>query len=179
MSTASSIRHIGSSSFRGLQDVLARFVARYIRPDDAHDIVQDTWLAAMNYRGESSRKTYLIAIARRKVAEYFRGRYRRRTLVDMDVAELEVMDITMSFTDIVAERRAARELHEAVRELPPEFRVVVELYLEGKGALEISAELGVNYNTVRSRLSRSRGLLRKRLGAGLVERATGGVHEDG
>ena len=60
-------------------DALYRFAfAKTSRRDIAEDLVQETFVAAVrqsgSFRGESSRRTWLFAILRRKVADHFRRR---------------------------------------------------------------------------------------------------------
>lgn len=49
----------------------------------AEDLVQDTFIAALTarsrYRGDSSEKTWLTAILKNKITDFFRKRYRQRT----------------------------------------------------------------------------------------------------
>jgi len=63
-----------------------------------------------------------------------------------------------------------REVFEAVLSLPPKYRDVVYLhYYEEYTAPEISRILGKNVNTIYTLLSRSKQMLRKKLGGGGYE----------
>ena len=61
--------------------------------------------------------------------------------------------------------REQREVLQAVLALPVAYRDVIYLhYYEGYSAPEIAGILGKNVNTVYTRLTRARGLLRQALG---------------
>jgi RNA polymerase sigma-70 factor (ECF subfamily) len=57
-----------------------------------------------------------------------------------------------------------RILHEAIAALPEPYRRSVELFhVHGLGVADVAAALGVNVNTVKTRLARGRGLLQRAL----------------
>ena len=57
-------------------------MARVMSEEYARDLVQETFLSALrtyeNFRGESSEKTWLIAILKRKIVDYYRKQSRAR-----------------------------------------------------------------------------------------------------
>ncbi len=150
--------------------------ARLVGPADAEDVVQETFLRAWHglerFRGESSLKTWLYAIALN------RARARHGTLARLRAVFIPGKareDDTFSSLDnaadpalspeevaVLAERR--RRLREAIRALPDEFRMAVVLRdLEGLSYEEVAEVLGVPVGTVRSRLARGRALLKEKL----------------
>jgi RNA polymerase sigma-70 factor (ECF subfamily) len=150
--------------------------ARLVGPMDAEDIVQETFLRAWHglerFRGESSLKTWLYAIALNR-ARARHGRLARlravftqgRTKEDDPFASLDnAADPALSPEEntLITERR--RRLREALRTLPDEFRTAVVLRdLEGLSYEEVAGVLGVPIGTVRSRLARGRALLKEKL----------------
>lgn len=69
---------------RSSQAEVWRLVAHLIGAPDADDVTQDVylraWRAVSSFRGESSARTWLLAIARRTCADELRRRVRRRRL---------------------------------------------------------------------------------------------------
>jgi RNA polymerase sigma factor, sigma-70 family len=135
---------------------------------EAEDIAQETFVRAhralAEFRGDSSLSTWLYAIASRLClnrlasAEYRIARSHNVGGVD-DLIGLEEEpggDLER------AEREAA--LRRAIGELPEERRIVVVLRdLEGLSYEEIATALGLELNTVRSRLHRARLELKDKL----------------
>jgi RNA polymerase sigma-70 factor (ECF subfamily) len=139
---------------------LARALAR--SDADADDIVQEAYARAWRYfasfKGDSAR-AWLLAVVR-NVAWSALGRAAPDPLdgggeeaVDLHTPERALLD-----------KLDAREVKEAVRALPPEFREVVVLReLEELSYKEIAAALEIPIGTVMSRLARGRRLLAARL----------------
>lgn len=123
------------------------------------DLVQDVMLRCVErreqFRGESSFRTYLFVIARRILLDRLRRDYRRGQPIDFSQVSLVDLGTTPSQAAAKADGRAALLL--ALRELPVDFQIAVELtYWESLSAPEVGRVLGVNANTVRSRLARAR-----------------------
>ncbi len=70
---------------RATQAEVWRFCAHLGDPDSADDLTQEVYLRAMRalprFRGDASARTWLLAIARRTVADHIRSQQRRRALV--------------------------------------------------------------------------------------------------
>lgn len=150
--------------------------ARLVGPADAEDVVQETFLRAWHglgrFRGESSLKTWLYAIAlnRARARHGTLSRFRAvftpgKTREEDAFASLDdAADPALSPEEnaVVTERR--RRLRAAIRTLPDEFRTAVVLRdLEGLSYEEVAEVLGVPVGTVRSRLARGRALLKEKL----------------
>ncbi|HVO50714.1 MAG TPA: sigma-70 family RNA polymerase sigma factor [Thermoanaerobaculia bacterium] len=150
--------------------------ARLVGPAEAEDVVQETFLRAWHslsrFRGESSLKTWLYAIALNR-ARARHGTLSRlkavftpgKTRDDEVFASLDgAADPALSPEEnaVVTERR--RRLREAIRALSDEFRTAVVLRdLEGLSYEEVAEVLGIPVGTVRSRLARGRALLKEKL----------------
>ncbi|MEM6989426.1 MAG: sigma-70 family RNA polymerase sigma factor [Myxococcota bacterium] len=125
------------------------------------DLVQATFLACAeardNFRGTSSFRGYLFGIARHQLFGYYR---RRRT--DVDFETCSVIDLGGSPSQAVGGREEQQLLLQALRRLPLDHQIVIELYYweELKGP-ELADVLGISAHTVRSRLSRARASLRE------------------
>jgi RNA polymerase sigma-70 factor, ECF subfamily len=148
---------------------LARYLTNNV--DDARDLVQDAYLRALKYfegfRGTdpAAGRPWLLAIVRN--AAFSR---RKRHRMDASVAEFDEQLHSESVEDMHPEAEllgaAAREsLHQALDQLPLEFREVIVLReLEGLSYKEIGEVTGVPLGTVMSRLSRARERLQRALG---------------
>ncbi|MGE5346780.1 MAG: RNA polymerase sigma factor [Acidithiobacillales bacterium] len=151
--------------------------ARLVGPFDAEDVVQETfiraWRGLESFRGDSSLKTWLYAIALNRVRARRGALARLRSALGARESGGAVPDFSLvdglADTGLSPEENAARaeerrRLRKAVLTLPEEFRLAVVLRdLEGLSYEDVAAVLGVPIGTVRSRLARGRALLVERL----------------
>jgi len=133
---------------------------------ELEDLIQQTFLACIEararFQGHASFKTFLLAIARNQLFTHY-DKQRRRAL-DLELAT--VPDLNTSPTGIVARREDERLLAEALRRVPLDAQVVLELaYWEGFGGDELARVLEVPLNTAYSRLRRAKVALRECLEA--------------
>jgi len=124
----------------------------------AEEIVQDTmlavWRGAGSFRGESSARSWVIAIARRQTRDRLRGR-RLRVVDDAYLADQpgpepgpEVMAL---------DRAELAEVTAAIRELTASHREVLGLVFgSGLSLPEVADVLGIPVGTVKSRLTAAR-----------------------
>jgi RNA polymerase sigma-70 factor (ECF subfamily) len=147
-------------------DVLYGFVFARVGGNDAtaHDIVQETFLEAVRsahtFRGDSTLRTWLCAIARRRLARYYEAE-RRKEVVN---SGLRLID---GGPDEAVEVDRRDEVVRALGHLPPLHRQVLVLkYLDERSVEDIAAELGRSRVQVQSLLQRARTGLRKTLEAG-------------
>lgn len=127
------------------------------------DLVQETFLACVDgrdrFEGKSSFRTYLFAVARFVLFDHYRSRDR-----GFDPLESTVAGDGSSPVSILASDEDQRLLLRALRELPADFQVALELYYwEGLQGPELAEILEISPHTVRSRLSRARAMLRQRV----------------
>jgi RNA polymerase sigma factor (sigma-70 family) len=149
---------------------LARYLTR--NEDDARDLVQDAYLRALKYFGgfrgndADAGRPWLLAIVRNAAF----SRRKRQRLFPTDT-EFDEQLHSESVEDMHPEAEllgtTAREsLHQALDQLPLEFREVIVLReLEGLSYKEIGEVTGVPLGTVMSRLSRARQRLQRALWA--------------
>ncbi|MDE6015035.1 MAG: sigma-70 family RNA polymerase sigma factor [Acetatifactor sp.] len=125
---------------------------------DAEDIFQIVFLkyiqSSVVFEGDEHEKAWFIRVTINACKDLLKSFWRSRT-----VAIEDLMDQPAS---IDAE---SREVLEAVLSLPTKYRQVVYLhYYEGYTAPQIGKILGRNVNTVYTLLTRSKKLLKDRLG---------------
>jgi len=127
----------------------------------AEEILQDTmlavWRGASSFRGESSVRSWVIAIARRQT----RDRLRSRRLRVVDDAFLADQPSSGPGPEVTALDRAnLAEVTGAIRELAPAHREVLGLVFgSGLSLPEVAGVLEIPLGTVKSRLTAARAAL--------------------
>jgi RNA polymerase sigma-70 factor (ECF subfamily) len=157
------LRHAG-----WMKSLARRLVAD---PSVAEDLVQDTWVAALQHprSGSGSPKGWLAAVLR-NFARQSRRRAEHRTQREERSARSEA---TPSAHDAVASAELQRSLVEAVLALEASYRdVIVWRFFEGVPPKEIASRLSVPVDTVKTRLARGIEKLRAEL-----DRRSGGKRE--
>lgn len=133
-------------------------VRRFILNEELVDeATQDTLIAIAEsihkFRSESKFTTWLYSIARNVAIGHLR---RINPDVSLDTAENSA-GASRRLSSVVAERAA---IQRAVETLPDHYRDTVMLRdIERRTYEEIATELGIELNTVRSRLARGRAML--------------------
>jgi RNA polymerase sigma-70 factor (ECF subfamily) len=138
--------------------ILGYALRRTASPDDAADILAETFLAAWRRLGEvpagDEARLWLYGVARRVLANHYRGERRRSALTGRLRAELASSYVPPEFDGEPA--RIAR----ALRRLPERQRELLALNAwEGLDYGEIATVLGCSRNAVRIRLHRARASL--------------------
>lgn len=154
-----------------------RSVYRFFRgkvDGDVDDLVQQTFLACVEgqrrFRGEGSFRAFVLGIARYKFLNYLRGKRGQHVDVEaLERGELSIFEVTGSPSRVAAQREEQRILSMALRRLPLDLQIAVELfYWEEMSTQDIAEVLELPRGTVKTRLMRGR----KRL-AELVEELAG------
>lgn len=155
----------GRALFERYFDALFRFFESKASGPDVGDLVQRTFLACLEakdrFRGSSSFRTFLYAIARHELSGHYRAR-RRGAAVDFGVSS--VADLGATPSTLVRQRSEQAALGRALQSLPVDLQIAVELrFWEGLSGPELGEVLGVPEGTVRSRLRRALESLRAAL----------------
>ena len=159
-------------------DIFALLYRLTENAEEASDLTQETFLRALRsidkFRGEAGIKTWLFRIAINESRNRFRWWKRRRrdqtvsldSLIgstEMTVSET-IADISISPEDEVLRREREAAIRLALLDLPLVFREAVILCdIEGLSYEETALALDVGLGTVKSRISRGREELRRRL----------------
>jgi RNA polymerase sigma factor (sigma-70 family) len=132
------------------------------------DLVQDTFLACVQqrdrFRRQSTFRTYLFAIARHVLYEHWGKASRRAAAIDFE--EVSLASLSTSVGSRLARQGERARLLEALRQLPAEQQLLLELhYWEELERDQLAEVFEIEPATTRSRLFRARALLRERLSA--------------
>ena len=161
--------------FENLMEPYNKILYNYIlskvsNAEDVQDILQETilaiWQSLDNYKGDSSFKTWTIGIARRKVADFYRGHYKNK-----DFHNLEELDVERIPSDSSSLEHTINSLDikNSISTLTPENRELLFLIFNaGLSYKEIESITGIPEGTIKSRIY----YLKKKLRPLLVE---GGV----
>ena len=121
------------------------------------DLIQQTFMACVEskdaFRGESSFRAYLFALARFQLLSHYRKVYRTARV---DFTTTSVCDLGTSPSGALAKSQHRALLQRALQHVPIDQQITLELtYWEDMTAPEIAHVLDVPLNTVYSRLRRA------------------------
>jgi len=158
---ADSITAVYDRHFTGVY----RWVYNQVGRDDeaAKEIVQDVFMGALksskNFSGKSSIRTWLLSIASRKVADYYR-KHKQRMTHEL-TCDIESIPDATGAEDGPEQLQSTGEMKQFVRglldKLPPVYRqVLVSKYQEGMSTEDIAAILQKSPKAVENLLRRAR-----------------------
>lgn len=146
-------------------DLLFAFIAHQLDNDKevTSDIWQETWIIAVekifDFHYKSSVFTWLCAIAKNKISDYYRSIENHRKFnneikiyIDIDNEEINTVD-----------DRAQENVLTVLADLSDDYRyLLMARYFENKSVGEISQAIDKSYKATESLLSRSREAFRKK-----------------
>ncbi|MEX1366085.1 MAG: sigma-70 family RNA polymerase sigma factor [Nannocystaceae bacterium] len=157
-------RKAGNELFQRHFEAVRRFFTNKV-DHEVEELVQQTFVRCVEgrdrYEGRSSFRTYLFAVAHNVLRELFR---RRRRDQRIDFEHSSVRDLGAGPSSVLAGRREQRALLEALRSIPIDYQVVLELYYwEQLTGVQLGEVLGIPENTARSRVRRAKEMLAEAL----------------
>jgi RNA polymerase sigma-70 factor (ECF subfamily) len=152
----------GEQLFARHYRLLKRYFRNKVGAEHIADLMQETFVASVASRErvtDASRfRGYLLRIAYHTFCRYLRQRSRHVPEPDLDEVSVEQLD--PGAVSVIARTQEQRLLLEALRSIPINYQVVLELhYWEDLKTDRIAEVLGVPAATVRSRLQRARDAL--------------------
>ncbi len=166
----------------GDQDAFASLVERYrdrvyrlalricVNPEDASDAAQEAFLSAWRglpgFRGDAEFSTWLYHLTSNAAIDQLRRSRKQRGNVSLNDEELglDVPSRAPSPQDLVEDRELTGLVRQAMETLSDDHRQILALReLRELSYEEIAAMLALDLGTVKSRISRARGALRKKL----------------
>ncbi|PRP90532.1 ECF RNA polymerase sigma-E factor [Enhygromyxa salina] len=160
-------KRAGEQLFERHFEAIARFFRNKLPADTQHeDLIQQTFLGCVEardrFRGDSSFRSFLYAIAHNQLAKHWRSRSRDR----VDLKSVSAFDLDPSPSAALARDQDQHQLLLALRRIPLDSQVALELhYWEAMTAAEIGEVLGVPLGTAKTRLRRAKQLLEAELRA--------------
>ena len=160
-------RTAGGTLFRRHFTAVYRFFANKVQ-GGSEDLVQQTFLRCVEaherFRRDAAFRTFLLSMARHVLYNEYRRRRRKDDPVDF--LTHSVMDLSPSPTAVVADKVEQRLLLEALRQIPLDYQIALELQLwEGLTGPEMAVVLELAEPGVRSRLARAKRALKARIEA--------------
>jgi len=141
---------------------LFNFIYRQIKnKEDGEEIVQDSFLAFIeglrDFRGQSSLKTFLFSIAKRKTIDKLRKKKIKKILFSYLPRNL-IESLTSVLLDDELDRQfLIKKIDKIFRRLPNDYALVLRLkYKEGHQVSEIAKKLKLSFSAAESLLFRAR-----------------------
>jgi RNA polymerase sigma-70 factor (ECF subfamily) len=160
-----------------IYNVIYRFIGDY---EEAADLTQDTFISAYKafdrFRGDSKVYTWLYQIAinhcRNRVRQ--RGRTRALQVESLDQpkdweregesSDREIADLSFAPHTLLEDKELRERILAAVESLPYDYREVVVLReMQGLSYNEIAETTQLSLDNVKTRLSRARAMLRRKI----------------
>ena len=134
--------------------------------EEARDILQEGFIKIfenlVNYKHEGSFEGWIRKIIVNTALEKYRSKYNLYRIDDIDqIPEPGAEPDNEDYSGL-----EAIDLLDIIRELPPKYRMVFNLYaIEGYSHKEISKMVNISEGTSKSNLSRARAILQRRVGS--------------
>jgi len=157
-------------------NVIYRFIGDY---EEATDLTQETFISAFRhfdrFRGEAKVFTWLYQIARNLCINRVRQRDRQRALriesldqprdpEDDEGMTREVADWSSAPQTVLEDKELRQRILAAIDALPPDYKEVVVLReFQNMSYNDIVVATGLTLENVKTRLSRARAMLRRKL----------------
>lgn len=156
----------GEALFERHFDAVVRFFRNKVH-ESPDDLVQKTFLGCLEakerFRGEASFRTFLFAVAHNVLRNHFRACRRGTQKVDFSVDS--AFGLIPSPSAVVARHRTQQLLLDALRRIPLQYQVALELHFwEDLTAAEVAEVVGIPTGTAKTRLRRGKELLQEALG---------------
>lgn len=147
---------------------MRRFFRNKIGAEEVEDLIQRTFLACVEsrdkFRGDCSFRTYLFVVARNELFAHLRRRAKEEARAGVDFTVSSIHDLGISPSGAMAKQQAHALVLEALRRIPVDHQIMLELYYwEQVPGPELAEVLGINPTTVRTRLFRAREALKVQL----------------
>lgn len=152
-------------------DVLHRFFINKVAEKDVADVIQVTLLectkAIGSFEGTAKFRTWLLGIANNVLLHHYRWRGRKGDKLDPGSdSTFDIVD-TSRMSSLLARRREQEIVVDALRRIPIDQQVILELYYwEDLTAEECAMVLGLSLSAIKGRLRRAKRSLKESLATG-------------
>jgi len=143
------------------QRLLSYTLKRIGKPEDAEEIVQDSLLSAIyslpSFLGKSSFSSWLFAITRHEIADFYRKRKVKELLFSRFPVLEHIVDEALAPEFIMERKRIQEKIIACFLHLTEGYRHILRLkYIEGLKTAEVALELKISYKAAEMRLRRAR-----------------------
>jgi RNA polymerase sigma-70 factor, ECF subfamily len=167
-------RELIAAVLRKDRKAAAQFVAAHIdavyaytrhrlmpRTETIDDVVQEVFLAALKglqtFAGQSSVRTWLLAIARHKIEDIYRQRLRAAFTLDPESGGDEPIDDAMPLDEQIDGQRAREKARRVLNAMPERYAVLLLWrYWEQRTTREMAEAVGTTEKGVERMLARAR-----------------------
>jgi RNA polymerase sigma-70 factor (ECF subfamily) len=143
------------------REPLLKYLQKYLDQDDAEEVLQDTYVAFVeglrSFRNQSTLKTFLYSIGKRKAIDKLRRQKVKKILFSY-LPDNVVDSIAKVFLkDEVDKKFLAYRIEKIFAKLPHDYAVILRLkYKEGYSVVEIAQQKNMSFKTAESMLYRAR-----------------------
>ncbi len=155
-------RRAGAQLFERHYEAIARFFHNKAH-HDADDLIQRTFLRCVEtharIRKPTSFRYYLFGVARNVLLEYLEEKGRRQRREAPNFLSTSIEDVAPTPSSALARAREERLILHALRRIPLELQIILELYYwEELRARELAEVLDLPEGTIRTRIRRAKQL---------------------
>jgi RNA polymerase sigma-70 factor (ECF subfamily) len=143
------------------KDSLLQYLQRSLSNEDAEEVLQDAFMntidALRNFRGQSSLKTFLYSIAKRKAVDKLRKKSIKRVLFSYFPEKIVDSLATVFMKDTLDQKHLEKKIERIFQDLPNDYSLVIRLkYKEGYKISEIAKRFNLSPKAAESLLFRAR-----------------------
>jgi RNA polymerase sigma-70 factor (ECF subfamily) len=144
-------------------DAVYSYVRHRLSPnaDLVDDVVQDVFLAALKglpaFEGQSTLRTWLVAIARHKIEDIYRQRLRMALTLDLGSTEDEPSSNEIPLDEQIDKARAGAKTRRVLERMPERYALILLWrYWEQRSARDVATAIGTTEKSVERLLARAR-----------------------
>lgn len=149
------------SFYEQTREPLLHYLQKYLDRADAEEVLHDTYISFIeglrNFRGQSSLKTYLYSIGKRKAIDKLRRQKVKKILFSYLPDNFVDSLAKVFLKDDVDKKFLAYRIERIFNKLPHDYALILRLkYNEGYSVLDIAKKTNVSFKTAESLLYRAR-----------------------
>ncbi len=146
--------------------VLSQAKKAFSTIDEAEDFTQEVFLKAYEslstFRGEAQFSTWLYQIARNQISKDLKKKKPQLEVFEETHSPKTKADVSHGFIDQIAKEEDGNLLRTLISRLPHVYRKPIVLhYFENMPLREISENMDIKLNTIKSHIARGKELIRK------------------
>ena len=156
------------NSVLGIQGNLMSFAMKLtLNKDEAHDLVQDTTLKALDNESKFAENTnfkgWLLTVMRNIFINNYRKTMRENTMIDSTVDLYHITNATDDSQSTPDGAHACNEITALISQFPTDYREPFNMHVAGYRYEDIAEMLGMPLGTVKARIFTTRKKLRELL----------------